>query len=148
MPPSCCREILPLVCKRFRDVLEEPCGVWEVSFAFLAAPTWLQHPRVHSRRARPRRRAPCTHLLFWLHPPALCPTCACTHLRLSPLPLPTQTLHIDFIQKGLDLAYPALRAAAPDDGGEPGGTNRRLLHSMVERWVKPRAASVKRLVVS
>ena len=37
---------------------------------------------------------------------------------------------------------------AADDGGEPGGANRRLLRSAVERWVKPRAASVKRLVVS
>ena len=66
-----------------------------------------------------------------------------------------QSLQIDFIQKGQDLAFPALlleqaAAAAGAEAGEAGsdGSNRRLLHSAVERWVKPRAAAVKRLVLS
>ncbi|PRW44486.1 small GTP-binding isoform B [Chlorella sorokiniana] len=85
---SYCREILPLVCKRFRDVLLDPSCVWE-------------------------------------------------------------NLHIDFIQKGLDLAFPQLQQPGDGDGLlPPDGANRRLLHSAVERWLKPRAAAVKRLVLS
>lgn len=83
---SYCREVLPLVCKRFRDVLQQPSSVWE-------------------------------------------------------------SLHIDFIHKGLDVALPAMRAGG--QGDEQGdGSNRRLLHSAVERWVQPRAAAIKRLVLS
>ena len=65
---------------------------------------------------------------------------------------PLQSLHIDFIQKGQDLAFPALllERAAAEAGSEAasGGSNRRLLHSAVERWIKPRAAAIKRLVLS
>ena len=56
-----------------------------------------------------------------------------------------QTLHIDFLFKGLDLAMPALAAPGAPRGD---GANRRLLHTAVERWLKPRAASVKHLVLS
>lgn len=59
----------------------------------------------------------------------------------------SQSLHIDFIHKGLDVALPAMRAGG--QGDEQGdGSNRRLLHSAVERWVQPRAAAIKRLVLS
>ena len=33
-----CREILPLVCKRFREVLREPSMVWEVRLGVASAP--------------------------------------------------------------------------------------------------------------
>lgn len=57
-----------------------------------------------------------------------------------------QTVNIDFLLKGLDLTvFPAQRAA---DGGSADGSNRRLLRSAVEAWLKPRAAAVKRLVLS
>lgn len=54
---------------------------------------------------------------------------------------------MDFLQKGSDLALPGLQ---PGDGGDDAGngSNRRLLHTALERWLKPRAASVKRLVLS
>ncbi|KAL4428433.1 hypothetical protein ABPG75_002522 [Micractinium tetrahymenae] len=85
---SYCREVLPLVCKRFRDVLQQPSSVWE-------------------------------------------------------------SLHIDFLHKGLAVVLPGLRQGAEGDAGElADGSNRRLLHSAVERWVQPRAAAVKRLVLS
>jgi hypothetical protein len=32
--------------------------------------------------------------------------------------------------------------------GEPDHSNRRLLHTALERWLAPRAAAVKRLVLS
>lgn len=64
-------------------------------------------------------------------------------------PLNSQSLHIDFIHKGLDVVLPALRQGAGSEGDEAGdGSNRRLLHSAVERWVQPRAAAIKRLVLS
>ena len=56
-----------------------------------------------------------------------------------------QTLHIDFIQKGQDLAMPALCLPGSEAGD---GGNRRLLRSAVENWVAPRAAAIKRLVLS
>lgn len=63
--------------------------------------------------------------------------------------LPSQSLHMDFIAKGLDLAFPQLQQPDAGDGLlPPDGSNRRLLHSAVERWLKPRAAAVKRLVLS
>ena len=56
---------------------------------------------------------------------------------------------MDFIAKGLDLAFPQLQQPDAGDGLlPPDGSNRRLLHSAVERWLKPRAAAVKRLVLS
>ncbi len=58
-----------------------------------------------------------------------------------------QSLHVDFIQKGLDVMLPALRTGAQGDDPSD-GSNRRLLHSAVERWVQPRAAAIKRLVLS
>ena len=69
--------------------------------------------------------------------------------RQFPFIFALQDLHIDFIQKGLDLAFPQLQQHEAGSGaGPPDGSNRRLLHSAVERWLKPRAAAVKRLVLS
>eukprot|EP00887_Chlorella_sp_A99_P004948 scaffold4.g4948.t1 len=80
-----CREVLPLVCKRFRAVLLEPSSVWE-------------------------------------------------------------SLHIDFLNKGTDLELLAQSGCLADAADQ--GRNRRLMRSAVERWVNPRASSIKTLVVS
>jgi hypothetical protein len=70
-----------------------------------------------------------------------------------------QTLEVDFLLKGQDLAFPGVFSSAQSpkqqerDGQAqsspvPDGKNRRLLHTAVERWAAPRAASVRRLVLS
>lgn len=133
------REILPLVCKRFRDVLLEPSCVWEVSTQ-LPSRTHRTRPAPSSschvapagdRRLASAAATPLQPCFLSIHPPT------------------PQSLHIDFIQKGLDLAFPQLQQPGDGDGVlPPEGGNRRLLHSAVERWLKPRAAAVKRLVLS
>lgn len=137
--PLCRREILPLVCQRFRDVLLEPSCVWEVSTELPGLPKCTDPAPTSCGSTPPAGDSRPASA------PAM-PSCAIPLLALTP---PPQNLHIDFLQKGLDLAFSELQQPGDGDGlAPPDGSNRRLLHSAVERWLKPRAAAVKRLVLS
>lgn len=147
------------MCKRFRDVLREPSAVWEVPGrrrgsrrCHAASPCLAKPPLPHA-------------LPFSSLSSSCCVDCGPAHLPAGPAHLPathlpllsscphhaaTQTLHVDFIQKDQALLFPEL---FDESGTEPltwglDGTCRRLLHTAVERWTAPRAAAVKRLVLS
>jgi hypothetical protein len=82
--------------------------------------------------------------------------------------VPLQTVTIDFLEKGQDLAISRRSPGAAQQGQQQGevreeggseavlpagaaqaqcrqGTNRRLLRSAVESWVEPRGAAIRRL---
>lgn len=77
---------------------------------------------------------------------------------LAPPRAALQTVTVDFLHKGLhavsdgcgNCALEGMPSKEEDKEqcGEPDHSNRRLLHTALERWLAPRAAAVKRLVLS
>lgn len=72
---------------------------------------------------------------------------SCLTWALLPALPPTQTVQINFLEKSGSVTYPDTANEEELEDLADMGHRRRLLHSAVERWVKPRASAVKRLLI-
>jgi hypothetical protein len=117
---SVCRLVLPLVCARLRDLLRQPSAVWQVGAAFLACAScsFCSLPPVSA----------CPFQRTCMRCSMTCAQRACTPKLLSGAcaALPAQGVVINF--------------SLPE-----GRMNLRVLHTAMERWLRPRTPATTTL---